>query len=576
MKVRMLLISMLLGVAGGVYLVGCGSLDDTTLAVVNDYKITVQEFNDFFPAAQMTFVSAQDEFDRKRAVLDSLIITRLLVQAARERGMEESEELARVVLANKEKFLLDVLYQKEIASQSQVSETEARDFYDHLNTRLRVSQIIVGDPDTAQSLFKRLSAGESFEKLAYDYSIIPSAKKDKGDMGYVTWGVLIDEAQQVAFKMQPGELSQPIESFLGWHIIKVLDRQPHSPGQSYEQMKDQIKQQIFQQKAYRKTREFFLALQAKYPIHIDTTTCDYLMHKRDATYPPQLLATLPRNDFDLEILDRNEKELVLATWSGGQMTVAEYLSQAAQTPIQLRPDLDDYDSLAVMVFVLNRNNIMIHEAYQRGLESDPEYQRKLKLFKELTMADMFKEDSIPKPPEPDESQLRQYYDQHPDEFTTPAKVRVYEILLRDEMKANQLRQQIRNKEEFKDLAMELTERPGRRSISGDLDYITRDDYPDIFDAAWATPINQIGGPVLDRGKYSLFWVEDKIEPQLRDYLGVKREIYLRLVDSGKKDAFDTWLKERKAQASIRVNEDAIWKTIDSKRYAQMSDTTSHG
>ncbi|MFH1686711.1 MAG: peptidyl-prolyl cis-trans isomerase [bacterium] len=547
-------------------MISCGGMGDQTVAVVNDYEITMQEFQDYFPSDQFTFASAEDELESKKEALDSIVITRLLVQAAYEKGMDESEELARVVLANKDNFLLDALYKMEVSDRATASDTEIRNFYEKLDTRIRLSQMIIADRDTAQAVFERLTAGESFDKLAYDYSLVPSAKKDKGDLGYITWGALLDEAQEVAFQMQPGELSPPIESFLGYHILKVHDRVPNEERRSLEAMKDDISQQIIGLKSYRLTRQFFDYLKEKYPIKIDTATCQYVLHKRETMYPPQLLSTLPRNDFDQEQLDRNEKELVLATWNGGQMTLLQYLTQVSVVPRHIRPDLDDYDSLATIIFVIKRNDMMVIEAYERGLDADDDFQRKLRLFKELNMAEMMHNDSVPKPPDPDEGMIRQYYDEHPDEFMSPAKVRVYEILLRDELKANQLKEQIRTKAQFKDKAMELTERPGRRPVGGDLDYFSRDAFPEIFDAAWGTPVGQMSGPVLDRGKYSLFWVEDKVDPELKDFLGVKRGIFEKLVLQNNQAAFEAWVNDRRSKSDIRLNMETIEASVDREKY----------
>lgn len=552
-------------------LFSCSGLNDQTVAVVNGYEITMQEFTDYFPSDRLTFASVDDELERKKMALDSIVIARLMIQAAYEKGMDESEELARVVLANKDNFLLDALYKSEISDRATASDTEIRDFYDKLDIRVHVSQMIIADPDTAQVVFERLKAGESFEKLAYDYSMVPSAKKDKGDLGYITWGTLIDEAQEVAFQMEPGELSPPIESFLGHHILKVHDRKPNDELRSFDAMKDELGQQVSGLKSYRATRKFFEYLKAKYPITIDTATCQYILHKQETMYPPQVLAELPRNDFDQEQLDRNEKELVLATWSGGQMTLLEYLTQVSQVPRHLRPDLDDFDSLAVLVFIIKRNEVMVIEAYERGLDANEDFKRKLRLFKELNMAELLRNDSIPMPPDPDEGMIRQYYDEHTEEFMNPAKVRVYEILLHDELKANQLKEQLRSKGHFKDKAMELTERAGRRPVSGDLDYFSRDAFPYIFDAAWETPVGKIGGPVLDRGKYSLFWVEDKIDPALKDFLGVKRGIFEKIVSQNNHAAFEAWVNDRKAKGNVQLNIPVLEASVDHQKYSTVGD-----
>jgi parvulin-like peptidyl-prolyl isomerase len=569
---RRLLLPFVLLSAG--ILSGCGGSGGKTLAVVGDYKITVEEFEELVPQTRYAFPTAQDEFDRKRDVLDSLIISRLLIEAAYEIGLDKSEELARVVLANKDKFLLDVLAKKEITDKIDASEAEIRDFYNHLEYKIRASHIVVSDPDTAQALLERIMSVESFEKLAYEYSIDPSARKNKGDLGYFSWGAVVDELQETAFAMEPGEISPPIKSMLGYHIVKLVDKLPDDQRREFDAMKVDIERQIRSRKGFALRTMFFESMEKKYKITIDTTTCNYLLHKRETMYPPMLLETLPRNDFDMEQLDRNEKELVLATWDGGQMTVHEYLTQVQKAPADVRPDFDQYDSLASLIHAMNRPNVLVTEAHRSGLDSDPEYIRKVRLFKELTMADLMRNDSLPKPPPPDEGMVRQYYDEHHDEFTTPAKVHVYEILVSDELKARELKGSLTSLASFQEKALEVSERSGKRVLKGDLGYIHKQNYPDLFDVAYETPVGSIGGPVVTRSKHSIFWVVDKIEPELKDFLGSKRVIFQKLIDQQKHAAFAAWVEARKEITAVEVEEDVLWELIDMNKYSAIDSTGS--
>ncbi len=550
----------------------CGKSGGKVLAVVGDYKITTDEFEEFYTAGY-PFPTAKDEFTVKRQVIDSAIVTRLLVQAAYEKHIDKLEELARVVLANKDKFLIDILLQHKIADKAEPSETEVKEFYKRLEYKIKASHILVDNPDTAQMLLERIKNGENFEKLAYEYSIDQSAKKNKGDLGYFAWGAMVDDFQEAAFSMEPGEVSPPVKSRFGYHVIKVVDKLPNEQRTDFKSMRSPLFDQVRIYKSGKLGERYFDDIKSRYAVSIDTATCDYLLHKRGLIYPPMLLKTLPRNDFDMEQLDRNEKELVLATWDGGQMTVGEYLTQVNRSvPRNSRPDFDDYDSLADIIFRLKLSDILVVESHREGIDNDPTFLTKLQLFKELAMADIMREDSIPLPPTLDEETVRQYYDDHPEEFTVPAKVHIHEILLGDELKARRLKKELKSLEAFKKSASELTERIGKRIGGGDIGYIEKRWMPEVFEAAWKTPVGGIGGPVFNDGKYTLFYVLDKIGAQLKDYLGIKREIVQKLVDEQKKEAFDKWVEERKKSTPIVVDEDALWLTIDMDKYATV-DTT---
>jgi foldase protein PrsA len=565
---------MILVLISGALLAGCGGSGDRVIAKVGDYEITAEEFTQFYPTDYLAFAGPDDEYVRLEEFLDSLMIIHMLVQAAYEKGIDRSQELARVVLANKDRFLLDVLYKQEVVDKAAVSDAEVRDFWDHLENKIRASHIVVDDKDTAQALFERLKAGESFEKIAFEHSIDPLAKRDKGDLGYFTWGALVDEVQEVAFQMEPGELSPPVESNLGFHLIKLVDKMPNEQRRDFKTMKLELEQQIRARKSYSEQKDFFKYITETYPVTIDTTSCAYLLHKREQMYPPMLLETLPRNDFDVEQLDRNERELIIGSWDGGQMTVVEYLEEIQKIPAKVRPDLDMYDSLALVIAAIKRQDILLIDAHRRGLDSDPEMARKLKLFKEYTMADLMRNDSIPKPPPPDDGVIRMYYDKHPDEFTDPATFHVYEIMLADELKAIDLRNSIKTEEEFREKALELSERPGKRALQGDLGYIKRAVYPEIYDLARKTKVRTIGGPVITRGKYSIFWVADKTEPVLKDFLGVKRTIFGIISQQRVHAAFTAWVDERKQNIDYNIYKDALRATINMDRYPDGDETGS--
>lgn len=555
---------------------GCGDSGGSKLATVGDYAITAEEFNDYYQPLSRQFPTAEEEFAHRKATLDSLIVKRLFVQAAYDKGIDQSEELARVVLANKEKFLLDVLYQREISSKSQPTPAEVRAFYNNLEYKVRAYHILVEDLDTAKALRQQLDDGANIEKLAYEHSIDPTAQRNRGDLGYFTWGAMVPEFQEAAFSLEVGEISEPVKTDYGYHVIKLIDRLPNDQRFDFESMRPDIEQQLLTVNRQRLSNDYFKYIGEKYEISVDTAICDYLLHKREKLYPPLLLKTLPRGDFDLEQLDRDEKELVLASWDGGQITVMEYLEKIKDWPLERKPPFDNYAAMAQVVFNVNRIEILAQEAYRNGLDNDPEFVRKMKLFRELTMADIMRNDSVQVKSNSSEETIRAYYDEHIDEFTTPAKIHVFEILLSDEMQAQNLKKQIRSLDKFKELAMDMTERSGKRASAGDLGYIERRWFPEIFDAARKMGIGELGGPVVTNGRYSLFYVADKLEPVIKDFLEVKGQITGVLRRQSRLEAVSTWIEEHKKETEIEINEDALWATIDADKYRFPEDAAQTG
>ncbi|OGI03530.1 MAG: peptidylprolyl isomerase [Candidatus Melainabacteria bacterium GWF2_37_15] len=85
---------------------------------------------------------------------------------------------------------------------------------------VKASHILVKTLDEAKELKARLLAGENFGKLAEEFSFCPSGKRG-GTLGYITKGQTVPNFEKAAFSLPEGEISEPVETEFGWHLIKV-------------------------------------------------------------------------------------------------------------------------------------------------------------------------------------------------------------------------------------------------------------------------------------------------------------------------------------------------------------------
>jgi len=98
--------------------------------------------------------------------------------------------------------------------------------------------ILVEKEDEAKEIIEQLKNGGDFATLAKEKSKDPGASEG-GDLGYFTKDQMVPEFAEVAFKMYPGQLSNPVKTQFGWHIIKVEDKRTKQPPQ-FETVKGQI------------------------------------------------------------------------------------------------------------------------------------------------------------------------------------------------------------------------------------------------------------------------------------------------------------------------------------------------
>jgi len=92
-----------------------------------------------------------------------------------------------------------------------------------------------------EAIIARLKKGEDFEKVAKDVTEDPSGKANGGDLGYFTKEQMVPEFSDVAFKLDKGQISEPVKTQFGWHVIKVEDKRV-KPAPTFDQVKPQIEQ----------------------------------------------------------------------------------------------------------------------------------------------------------------------------------------------------------------------------------------------------------------------------------------------------------------------------------------------
>ena len=91
----------------------------------------------------------------------------------------------------------------------------------------------------AQDVLAKLKGGADFEKLAREISTDPSAKTNGGDLEYFTKGQMVAEFSDAAFKLTKGQISQPVKTQFGFHVIKVEDKRM-KPVPKFEDVKEQV------------------------------------------------------------------------------------------------------------------------------------------------------------------------------------------------------------------------------------------------------------------------------------------------------------------------------------------------
>ncbi|MDN5389493.1 MULTISPECIES: peptidylprolyl isomerase [Bacillus] len=143
----------------------------------------------------------------------------------------------------KEQIKYELLMQKAAKDNIKVTDDDVKEYYDGLKGKIHLSHILVKEKKTAEEVEKKLKKGEKFEDLAKEYSTDGTAEKG-GDLGWVGKDDNMDkDFVKAAFALKTGEISGPVKSQFGYHIIKKDEERG-----KYEDMKKELKKEVQEQK----------------------------------------------------------------------------------------------------------------------------------------------------------------------------------------------------------------------------------------------------------------------------------------------------------------------------------------
>jgi peptidyl-prolyl cis-trans isomerase C len=214
---------------------------DTVVLSVGDFKLTAAQFDqltDMLPDQNKAMARGPG----RKQFGDNLVRMLVLADEAKHRKLNEGSTYEVQAVFQLDNLLASLMYQ-QLNKDVVIPEADLKKYYDehkaqfeqvsarHILIRFQGSRIPVkpGQKDLspeeslakAQDLEKRIQAGEDFAKLASTESDDTGSAMKGGDLGFFRHGAMVPSFEEAAFKLQPGQVSEPIKSEFGYHIIKV-------------------------------------------------------------------------------------------------------------------------------------------------------------------------------------------------------------------------------------------------------------------------------------------------------------------------------------------------------------------
>jgi len=195
---------------------------------------------------------------KRTSLLEFLIDNQLFAEAGEKAKLDQGPDFETRLAYLKRRALRELYFEKVI--KGSVSDADARKIYDDQVKLLKPEEevsarhILVETEEQAKELKAKLDKGADFAQLAKENSKDPGSKDDGGNLGYFGHGQMVPQFEEVVFKLKKGEVSDPVKTQFGWHLVKLEDSRTKQPP-AFEIVKDRIAQSLLLQKAQKTAME---------------------------------------------------------------------------------------------------------------------------------------------------------------------------------------------------------------------------------------------------------------------------------------------------------------------------------
>lgn len=231
---------------------------DKLIAKVNGREIHESDIERLYRSAGPQEAKHYEGEAGKAKILNELIYQELFYSDAVERKLDESEEFKNKMEEARKSILTQMNINSAI-NGLEVTDEEAKEFYDQNQAlfapkfEVKASHILVGTLDMAEDIKKQLDDGGVFADLAKQHSTCPS-KDIGGDLGFFSKGMMVPEFEAAALNLDQDEVSEPVQTQFGFHIIKKTDHRESKPTEFSE-----VKAAISENLKYAKQNAVFMA-----------------------------------------------------------------------------------------------------------------------------------------------------------------------------------------------------------------------------------------------------------------------------------------------------------------------------
>ena len=239
------------------------------LATVHGRNITEADIADLLTRLDRQTAAKFMSEEGQKQLLDELIKQELMLLDALNKGYDKDAEF----LNEMEKVKISLLKQYaagKALTGVEVSEEEAKTYFEaNVDEFLGAAEvnachILVSTKEEADTVCAELAAGKEFAVVATEYSSCPSAAKG-GDLGWFGKGMMVPEFETAAFALEENQVSDPVESQFGWHVIKLAGKK-EADKMEFDEVKNDIVQKLHASAQEKVFTDYMNSLSGQYEV----------------------------------------------------------------------------------------------------------------------------------------------------------------------------------------------------------------------------------------------------------------------------------------------------------------------
>ncbi len=542
----------------------CG-LSEDTVAKVGNQEIKVNEYKD---ALSKRFPGKENftEVDSaaKMQVLNGLIDKKRKLAAAYDMNIDDEEEFEKAINERRDQVIFNKYFENMVVD-SVIDLAKVEEYLEKIKIEIKASHILIKFEEKngnmgnrtkeeakklAESLAQRIKNGESINVLAKEYSEDPSAKRNDGNLGYFTWGRMVDNFQEAAFNLAPGEVSDPVLTSYGYHVIQVEDQRdnPNYDPDNQRAAILNIKRKLYsenQSEARKRWAENGENIRNAFNYTFNEENITNLL-----TFAAEKNKTnnLNENDFTDE-----EKKLVLAEYNGGKVTVNDLLERYKNKIRALLPMLKNLDKLKQEIENKATNDIIKIITYRENYDQDPDVQEVVEQVKEQQLLSILNKKVAEIKTDFSNDELESYYREHLDQFTREAEIEIWEIFIKDRNTAIKVAELAQSGQDFEQLENRYNEDKTTKKNKGYLGFRSIKRRGAVSQKAFEVGSNQITGPIKYRNGWAVIKTGELKPEGIKPFEAVKNLVTQRLRQERIREKREEWNKKITDKYSAKIN-----------------------